>query len=416
MRASSRRPAPLARVRGRPAANRALTSLLGMTLACLLVLQVLSAVLFALLNVNVPLPAGPFFDLVQPVHFFDGFLLLPLVALKLGSTGWRFGMYHLGNREYGRDGPPTKRARLLAPVLVASALVLFISGVEQWAFLNQFIGWWAQLHLISACVFVACLVAHLLLHGRRANREAGRDLARAAPGHPGEPGRLSRRAVVRGGLLAGLGLATVSTGRPLAALQWLPAQRVGTRPLDFPSMSFEGGAQVVDATRWRLRVTGAVSRPLSLDHAAFSSLPTEEHVFPLNCVTGWSATRRWRGVPLVTLLRMAGADPAFGHVQVRSTSGYHWDHGRGRVLVAGALLVTHVDGVPLDDAHGFPARLLLPGTEGQSNIKWVDGLIVGRGAPQLYLGPNVVPRPQDPSGPPLPPDPAGRRGEVGGRA
>jgi DMSO/TMAO reductase YedYZ molybdopterin-dependent catalytic subunit len=171
----------------------------------------------------------------------------------------------------------------------------------------------------------------------------------------------------------------------------------------------EGGAQRVDVARWRLRVSGAVRTPLSLDVAALSALPAEEHEYPLNCVTGWSATRRWRGVPVAALLDMAGADPRFGHVQVRSTSGYHWDHDRGHVLLRGALLVTHVDGVRLDDDHGFPARLLIPGLQGQSNVKWVDELTVGLGRPQLYVGPNLEPRSQPVTGSLLPPDPAGSR-------
>jgi hypothetical protein len=325
------------------------------------------------------------------------------------STGWRFTLYYLGNRGYHKAGPPTNAARLLAPIFIGSAVVLFVSGVEQWSFLNQFISWWAQLHFLAACVFVGSLVAHLLLNGRTANRETGRDLAPATAEHPAEPGRLSRRAVVGGGIVAGLGLALFSSSWPFPQLQWLPAQKVGPGPLDFPTMNFEGGGQIVDLARWRLRVTGAVGRPLAVDYATFASLPTEEHEFPINCVTGWSATRRWRGVPVSTLLRMARADPKFGHVQVRSTSGYQWDHSRQNVLVSGALLVTHVDGVALDDAHGFPARLLLPGTEGQSNIKWVDGLIVGYGAPAVYVAPNIVPRSQYPSGPTLPKDPAGRR-------
>ncbi len=395
----------VARLRTNPPANRSLTALLGMVLWCLLTLQVASAVFFALLDVNVPLPFRPIFDLVHPVHFFVGFLLLPLVALKLLSTGWRFALYYLGNVGYHRDGSPSTPARLLAPILVVSAFVLFVSGIEQWSFLNQFIGWWAQLHLLAAIVFVGALVAHLVLNGGTATREAKRDLVPAGRA----PGQVSRRAVVAGGLGAGLGLALTSSGWPFSRLQWLPAQRVGPGALDYPVMNFEGGGQVVDLGRWRLRVTGAVRQPLALDYAAFSALPTEEHEFPLNCVTGWSVTRLWRGVPVAALLRIADADPDFGHVEVRSTSGYHWDHARENVLVAGALLVTHVDGVPLDDRHGFPARLLLPGTEGQSNIKWVDGLIVGKGAPQLYLRPNLVPRPAYASGPLLARDPAARR-------
>ena len=40
------------------------------------------------------------------VHAFVGLLLIPIVALKLGSTGWRMLRYYLGSEEYVDRGPP----------------------------------------------------------------------------------------------------------------------------------------------------------------------------------------------------------------------------------------------------------------------------------------------------------------------
>jgi len=178
-------------------------------------------------------------------------------------------------------------------------------------------------------------------------------------------------------------------------------------------MNYEGGAQVVDLSRWRLVVDGErdlVRSPLSLTYEDILKLPTEEHEFAIDCVTGWTAVRRWRGIPLARLLEAAGASDDFGHVLVRSTSGYHWSHHRSNVLLTGSLLVTHVNGVPLNDDHGFPARILIPGTIGQSNIKWVDRITVRRGAPEVYVAPNLKYDPSLPtSGKLLPKNPAGRR-------
>jgi hypothetical protein len=64
-----------------------------------------------------------------PVHIFLGLLLLPPLALKLASTGWRFLRYYTGNKPYRLEGPPQLLLRLLAPLLVASTLSLFGSGV-----------------------------------------------------------------------------------------------------------------------------------------------------------------------------------------------------------------------------------------------------------------------------------------------
>ena len=64
------------------------------------------------------------------VHAFVGVLLIPVVAVKLGSTGWRMLRYYLGADEYVRRGPPHLLLRaIVAPVIVASTIVLFGSGV-----------------------------------------------------------------------------------------------------------------------------------------------------------------------------------------------------------------------------------------------------------------------------------------------
>ena len=64
------------------------------------------------------------------VHAFVGVLLIPVVAVKLASTGWRMLRYYLGADEYVRRGPPHVFLRtIVAPVVVASTIVLFGSGV-----------------------------------------------------------------------------------------------------------------------------------------------------------------------------------------------------------------------------------------------------------------------------------------------
>jgi hypothetical protein len=64
------------------------------------------------------------------VHAFVGMFLLPIVALKLVSTGWRMASYYLRRTDYVRRGPPPFPLRVVvAPVVVASTIVLFGTGV-----------------------------------------------------------------------------------------------------------------------------------------------------------------------------------------------------------------------------------------------------------------------------------------------
>jgi hypothetical protein len=63
------------------------------------------------------------------VHLFVGLLLIPPVALKLASTGYRFARYYTRNPGYRRKGPPPALLRWIAPGIVASTLVVLVSGV-----------------------------------------------------------------------------------------------------------------------------------------------------------------------------------------------------------------------------------------------------------------------------------------------
>ena len=56
---------------------------------------------------------------------------------------------------------------------------------------------------------------------------------------------------------------------------------------------------------WRLKVTGLVDRPLSLSLAQLRSLPHREQITRHDCVEGWSAIGKWRGVPLSLVLDAA---------------------------------------------------------------------------------------------------------------
>ena len=63
------------------------------------------------------------------LHMFIGMVLIPVIALKLGSTGYRFVRYYTGSRAYREKGPPPLALRLLAPVLVVTTISIFVTGV-----------------------------------------------------------------------------------------------------------------------------------------------------------------------------------------------------------------------------------------------------------------------------------------------
>ena len=96
------------------------------------------------------------------VHAFVGMLLIPVVALKLASTGWRMLRYYLSGEEYVRRGPPHVVLRVLvAPIVVASTVVLFATGVVLLA-LDRTHGPIVGLHKASFVVWLGAVAVHVL--------------------------------------------------------------------------------------------------------------------------------------------------------------------------------------------------------------------------------------------------------------
>jgi hypothetical protein len=96
------------------------------------------------------------------VHAFVGMFLLPIVALKMASTGWRMTRYYLGSEEYVRRGPPALPLRVVvAPVVVASTIVLFGTGVYLLA-VHETHGTAVGLHKAGFVVWLASTSIHVL--------------------------------------------------------------------------------------------------------------------------------------------------------------------------------------------------------------------------------------------------------------
>ena len=108
----------------------------------------------------------------------------------------------------------------------------------------------------------------------------------------------------------------------------------------------------LDPAAWRLRLPG---RALDLDALAALQQTTVRAV--IDCTGGWWAEQVWRGVRLADL-----GLPSAAALDVVSATGY-----RRRLPASDAtavLLATHAGGAPLEDGHGGPVRLVVPGGGG----------------------------------------------------
>ncbi len=142
-------------------------------------------------------------------HMFIGLVLIPPVLLKLASTGYRFARYYTGARAYRDKGPPLLPLRLLAPVLVASTVAVFATGVLLLAAGHKS-DTVLQLHQLSFIVFGVVLAVHFLVYVPEVVRSLRADWG------------VARRAAVPGAGLRGMLVAAAVGGGAALALSLLP--------------------------------------------------------------------------------------------------------------------------------------------------------------------------------------------------
>ena len=146
-------------------------------------------------------------------HAFLGFLLLGPLAVKLASTGWRLVRYYTNDVGYVRAGPPRPLLRVLAPLLVATTLLVFGSGVA-FAFVAPGTARWLKpVHKASFIVWFVLTTVHVLAYGVRAFRTTGEDILGR-----GSPTVLSHRWARHGAILVSL---VIGVALGIGALGWI---------------------------------------------------------------------------------------------------------------------------------------------------------------------------------------------------
>ena len=128
----------------------------------------------------------------------------------------------------------------------------------------------------------------------------------------------------------------------------------------------------VDIETFRLRVGGAVERPLSLSLEQIRALPAVQEDITLNCPGFFTDRGVWTGVPVRDLLAMAG--PRAGAARVIFTSlseGYTSTLSLEDLERDGVLVAYEFDGRPFPAVHGFPLRLTAKDHQGNVWVKWL---------------------------------------------
>jgi DMSO/TMAO reductase YedYZ molybdopterin-dependent catalytic subunit len=123
---------------------------------------------------------------------------------------------------------------------------------------------------------------------------------------------------------------------------------------------------------YALRVDGLVGKKLELTLSEFEGLSHRDVTEDFMCEEGWTVPAvRWWGVTLESVLNLAGINPEVQWVQASA--------GKFSVPIPlqdarKALLATRLGEAALPSEHGGPVRLVIPGGDCWTSIKWLDHL------------------------------------------
>jgi DMSO/TMAO reductase YedYZ molybdopterin-dependent catalytic subunit len=127
--------------------------------------------------------------------------------------------------------------------------------------------------------------------------------------------------------------------------------------------------------QFRLTVTGEVRRPLEFTFRELLALPQTEQVCDVHCVTRWSVfDTAWVGVPVARLAEMAGVKSSARHVVFEAAYGYTANVPLEAALAPNVLVAHTLQGEPLPEANGPPARALVPDLYFWKSAKWLTGI------------------------------------------
>ena len=159
------------------------------------------------------------------------------------------------------------------------------------------------------------------------------------------------------------------------------------------TISHAGNADI-DPAQHRLAIHGLVKRPLMFTVDALMRYPMVSRFTFVECggnsaplfspepiqasaqaLHGLASCAEWTGVPLSLLLEEAGVEPKANWVIAEGADSPHLSRSVPLAkMLDDAMLALYQNGERVMPGQGYPMRLLLPGWEGNMNVKWLRRL------------------------------------------
>jgi len=168
------------------------------------------------------------------------------------------------------------------------------------------------------------------------------------------------------------------------------------------SLHFErhhAGVPDIDPAQHKLVINGLVRQPLVFNYEDLLKYPMVSKIHFVECagnsggilrdnlvdgtvqsLHGLVSCAEWTGIPLSLLLDEAGVDPQAQWISAVGADAASM--GRSIPLnkaMDDVLLALYQNGEPVQPGQGYPMRLLVPGWEGNLNVKWLTQIKLTRG-------------------------------------
>lgn len=185
---------------------------------------------------------------------------------------------------------------------------------------------------------------------------------------------------------------------PGEGVSWTPHHQLqGTiTPNGLHFERHHNGVPEIDANTWELAIHGKVGKPTALSLNDLHRLPMHSETLFIECggnsnamwrerpvqtaagyIHGLLSCAEWTGVRLSTVLNQLGIDPdatwviADGLDSSGVTVSIPMVKAQDDVLIG-----LYQNGEPVRPSQGFPARLVVPGWEGITHVKWLRSLML----------------------------------------
>jgi sulfane dehydrogenase subunit SoxC len=167
-------------------------------------------------------------------------------------------------------------------------------------------------------------------------------------------------------------------------------------PADLHFERHHGGVPNIDPATYSLLIHGMVDRSLAFSLADLKRFPSRTRTYFLECsgngargfnvastkretppsmIDGLFSTSEWTGVPLATLFREVGVRRQATWFLAEGMDSAHLTRSIPvEKALDDAMIVYAQNGEAIRPEQGYPARLLLPGWEGNANVKWIHRL------------------------------------------